>query len=109
MTMMSITITRTVLTGNMGDGWRDEAEAAHAYGAYLEAALTAYARGSYPEAQVVTRVMVQEGSGDSGTVGLVSDLPAWRHGRLLEALCDTAKHAWETFCDNEIADILCNE
>jgi phage terminase large subunit GpA-like protein len=106
--MLTITVFRNVLTGNMGEGWMDDYAAAMAYAAHLRDALTAYAQGSYPEAQIDVRMTVQRASGDSGNLDVVSNLPGWRAERLRAALCETASHAWETFGESERAETLRN-
>lgn len=87
---MTITIRETILSGNMGDGWKDENAAAAAFAEFLTTEL----QWAFPDAVVNIRVQ-RNTSGhtpgvqvDGGNEATESDAQA------------VSLRAWNQFCDN---------
>ena len=60
---MKITISDTILSGNMGDGWADQHDAAKGYAEYAAEKLADVVREKYPDAEVETEFRTQNASG----------------------------------------------
>lgn len=71
---MNIQITDKVLAGNMGEGWKDVADATRAYAAYLEAEYMALAKERFPGADIEVYVQVENNaSGWCGNPLVITD------------------------------------
>jgi hypothetical protein len=68
-----ITITDTVLTGNMGEGWTDVDAAASAYARYLESEYHAAAKRRFPGTEIDVSVRVQNATGWCGDPAVTTD------------------------------------
>ena len=109
---MKITITDTILDGNLGDGWRDQYDAALAFAAFREGFIRGYVAGSYPGADLTVTIDVQrhtEGHTGGATVD-VSDCESEEADRverdLTEYLAAGSDAAWEAFCGSDAAERL---
>lgn len=60
---MKITINDTILSGNMGDGWTDQHDAAKGYAKYAAEKLAELVRERYPNAEVEAEFDVQFATG----------------------------------------------
>ena len=60
---MKITISDTILSGTMGDGWADQHDAATGYAEYASEKLAEVVRDQYPGAEVETDFDVQYATG----------------------------------------------
>ncbi|WP_252178332.1 hypothetical protein [Endozoicomonas sp. 4G] len=100
--MTTINITGTILSGNLGEGWSDQDEAAEAYAEFLSARYRAAAESSFPGAEISVEIEVEyntEGcspdaiaTGDAGTLEMA---------RLEDML--TNDGAWNEFLDSDAA------
>ena len=109
---MKITVSRQMLSGNMGDGWNDDA--AQGYANFLEGRLEAEVKERYPEAEVEISIDVQNASGCSRELSVSVD--PWDDERgcdierdLEESLSCTEDKAWEDFCGGEGAEFYAEE
>lgn len=90
---MKITINDTILSGNMGDGWADQYEAAKRYAEYAAEKLAEVVREQYPGAEVETDFNVQNASGCS-------------HGLSVDVDTDDLDQKFEI--ENDLTDYLNN-
>ena len=49
---MKISICETILADSKGEGWRDNVEAANAFGKYMSSRLEEEVREAYPDAEI---------------------------------------------------------
>lgn len=110
--MATIKINRTILDGNLGEGWKCQADAANAFASCLEAqwekdlaALTA--EGHEIE---VTVDVASNASGDSGVAGI--DVEGCNHetafevGQRVKYELSDENRVWERFCNSPEAESL---
>ena len=98
---MSIQITDSVLVGNMGDGWKDDFEAASAYASYLSAAYRAAAAERFPGADINVDVHVQNAYGWCRDVQVIGDGDDVGIGEFERDLADG--RYWETWVNSDDA------
>jgi hypothetical protein len=108
---MEITVWKKLLSGNMGDGWRDEEEAASAYKDFLGTRLDEYLTTHYPTAQVDVRLTVERASGYGGPFQAIvtddaEDFDVRMEEEIVEGLRYVADQAWIDFCASETAQSL---
>src|SRR4051812_1712198 len=112
---MRIEISDTVLSGNLGDGWADENEAADAYAEHLE---TFYRDAAIewfgPEAKIYVTVEARHNT--SGATAGVSAFVYADDGEIHEKsgpfeyyLSQEEKNEWPQWCDSEEAEALLEE
>lgn len=103
---MRIQITHTRLSGNMGDGWRDQREAADAYAAYLHDTLWQYIYACYPQADIAVEVHVEQAEGAGPGPAVASGLATMQHVRLEQDIAALIKAAWDEFGESATATEL---
>lgn len=100
-------ISDQVLAGNMGEGWRDENEAADAFASFLEGKYRSLANRYFPEAEVVVDVEVgrnASGASRPASYVLINDDGESDYDRLFEDRClSVGQVAWEEFCGSDQA------
>jgi hypothetical protein len=101
--MATITVSGTVLTGNMGDGWSNDEEAAYAYAEFVATRYREIIANEYPDHHCDMSITVQRASGYAPDVRV--DVEPWNDAaadmtwRLEERLMQ--EPTWETFCETE--------
>jgi len=95
------------LTGNMGDGWRDQHEAGRVYGDFVEEALTKHLTATYPDAAIEVRVETQRASGYSRWLAVVAaEMSASEEAALQESLSYLVQELWGRFCTSDEGEAL---
>jgi hypothetical protein len=103
---MKITITDQVLSGNMGDGWTDQNEAAEGFAAYLTEAYRVDVLAAYPDAEIEIDVNTERNtSGYSRDIDVSIDPYDEDSFEIMESLTESLRNvsasAWESFCDGD--------
>ena len=98
---MKITVSDQILSGNLGDGWADEREAAKGLAKYYEEKLEAFVKSEYPEAEIIIDIEVQFASGC--TRGLSVDVTDSEDdyeitNRLEDLLPRIEEKLWKSWC-----------
>jgi hypothetical protein len=102
--MTNITITDTVLTGNMGEGWDDVYGAAAAYAAYLESEYLAAAKRRFPAAEVEVSVRIQNAGGCCGDPVVITNDDDLMGSEMADFERDLADcHYWQLWIDSDDA------
>jgi hypothetical protein len=104
---MKITVREQIMSGNMGDGWDDNYEAANSYADFLAPILLEDVQEQYPDAEIVVALTVERMGGASR--GIVVDVDGVDEPEqifevpdaLAEMLVYTEQDAWGKFCDAE--------
>ncbi len=104
--MQQITVFRTLFSANMGEGWRDDAEACEAFADALDTAFRTYCERYYPETDIDIRITTQRASGASRDVEVVSDLGYREEHDMQEALRIVAERTWDTWTTSAEAEAL---
>lgn len=101
---MKITVSAQVLSGNLGDGWADQNEAAQGFAGFLTQKLEARIQEQHPDAEIEIDIDVQENtSGCSRELSVSVDPWDDEMGfeietKLCESLLYTESSAWDEFC-----------
>ena len=97
------TVRARVLSGNLGDGWRDNNEAAHALAAFMKNAwMSGLAELIDDGAKISINVDVAENTGGYAD-GMFVDGPLEEE---VESLLTDSQQLWEEFCDSAEAEEL---
>lgn len=108
---MKITITNQILSGNLGDGWNDQNDAAHAFADYIEEQWMSDISAVIDEGhEVEFEIDVQHNTcgcsrGLSVDVDSISDDGYGMMQRVTDLLTDV-NQVWERFCDSDEATFL---
>ncbi|WP_316348492.1 hypothetical protein [Desulfuromonas acetoxidans] len=106
---MKITIIDTILSGNMGDGWKDQHDAANGYAEYAEKRLIELAKEIYSSADIEADIDVEYASGWKRELSVVAD------GGTTDECCEAERQLqdhliyhygeiWDEWCSGEGSD-----
>jgi len=100
---MKITVSTQILSGNLGDGWADNNEAAQGFADFLRPKLEAEIADRYPGAEIEIDIDVQRKTSGcsrdlSVTVDGAEDAKFEIMDKVEEVLPYTVDAAWEDFC-----------
>lgn len=101
---MKITVKDQILSGNLGEGWADEHEAAVGLAKYYEEKLYEFVRAEYPEAEIIINMDVEYASGYSRglavyVTGTEDDYEIIN--RLEDLLPRISENLWEAWCGGD--------
>jgi hypothetical protein len=103
--MKTVQIRGQVLSGNMGDGWRDEFETAKGFASYVEGKLREDARAYFGEdAEIKIDIDVQRASGCSRDLTVDFDDEDYSNVSVSQvegSLSYAVQKAWEEWCGGE--------
>jgi hypothetical protein len=106
---MKITITDQILSGNMGDGWADQNDAAEGYAEYLTEKYRAEVLETYPDAEI--EIDIDTGRNTSGCSRDVDvDVDPYDEkiydiiSTLTESLKNVSAQAWDEWCGGDGSD-----
>ena len=107
---MKISICETILADSMGEGWRDNVEAANAFGKYMSSRLEEEVREAYPDAEIEVGYVVQRESGFAGPSLAVDvededfDSQCTTYNNLQSWLQYSIERLWINFCGEGYAE-----
>lgn len=101
-TITEIDATVPVTTDGMGDGWKDQDEAAEAYAEWLQDELIEWLESQYPDASITVDcpVLNQSGGGDVSAIVTRYDGDDYP-GDVVESLRSVAQDCWGRWCSDE--------
>ena len=98
--MTAITITETILSGNLGEGWTDIDKAADVYAEFLASEYRAQAQSMFPGADIEVDVLVEHGAEGSAPSAIVTgEGDSLEMARLEDVLANLG--TWNRFLDSD--------
>jgi hypothetical protein len=95
-----IIINDQILSGNLGDGWMDNSEAAEALSEYMESVWREELSG-YGDYDISINIDVQNAEGSSRVMSV--DCDDMETAQDVESLLSSSNDLWERFCKTERA------